>query len=371
MLLRSDAVPLKQDARGRWIFRYYADGVRTGRRLQVTLPPGTTHAEALTEYHKRLAGAAARRGKPNLVRLTLEQAVDEYLRERKPHLAPATYHRTERILVGEWVARFGPRRVDSLTAADVGRYQGERLAAGLQSSTVNLEVYRLKHLLARLVAWGWIEQSPLRPKAVEMLPAAAPKTDYFTPEEWREFIARVPREAAPILRAALYTACRIGELCTLRWEQVDLDSGRIRFDMTKVKKTKTLRISRALHDLLEGLPRGTPAARVFVRPDGSPWDPQTVRVAFLRGKPRAGLTTHSIRHTAASWLAIAGTPLRTIAAVLGHSTIQMTFRYAHLSPEHVAEAVEVISDVENGTVGTARRHPDGPKALQVEGLLPS
>ncbi|MHB8800067.1 MAG: tyrosine-type recombinase/integrase [Thermoanaerobaculia bacterium] len=363
-------MPLKQDARGRWVFRYYADGVRTGRRLQVTLPPGTTHAEALTEYHKRMAGAAARRGKPNLVRLTLAAAVDEYLRERKPHLAPATYHRTEQVL-GEWVARFGPRRVDSLTAADVGRYQSERLAAGLQSSTVNLEVYRLKHLLTRLVAWGWIEQSPLRPKAVEMLPAPAPKTDYFTPEEWREFIGRVPREAVPILRAALYTANRIGELCALRWEQVDLEGGRIRVDMPKVKKSKTLRISKALRELLVGLPRGTPAARVFTRPDGSPWDPQSVRAAFLRGKPRAGLTTHSIRHTAASWLAIAGTPLRTIAAILGHSQITMTFRYAHLSPEHVSEAVEVISDVENGTSGTERRHPEGPKPLQVEGLLPS
>jgi integrase len=364
-------MPLKQDARGRWVFRYYADGVRTGRRVQVTLPPGTTHAEALTEYHKRMAGAAARRGKPSLVRLTLEQAVEEYLRERKPHLAPGTLYRTERILRREWLPRFGSKRVDALTAADVARYQAERLAEGTKSSTVNLEVYRLKNVLVRLVAWGWLEQSPLRPKAVQMLPAPERKTDFFSWEEWGELVRRVPADVVPILRAALYTACRIGELTELRWEQVDLEERRVRIYMRKVGRTKVLMISRALHDLLSALPKGTPAAYVFTRADGRPWDPQSVRAAFLRGKPRAGLTVHSIRHTAASWLAIAGVPLRTIAAILGHSMIQMTFRYAHLSPEAVSDAVDVIPEMEKGRAGAARRHPDPGKPAISEGLLPS
>lgn len=364
-------MPLKQDPRGRWVFRLYADGSRHGRRVQVTLPAGTTHAEALTEFHKRMAAASARRGKPNLVRLTLEQAVEEYLRERKPHLAPGTLYRTERILRREWLPRFGAKRVDALTAADVARYQTERLAEGTKASTVNLEVYRMKNVLARLVAWGWLEASPLRPKAVQMLPAPERKTDFFSREEWGALIRRVPDDVVPILRSALYTACRIGEMTELRWGQVDLEARRIRIEMKKVGRMKTLMVSGALHELLSALPKGTPLARVFTRANGTPWDPQSVRKAFLRGKPRAGLTVHSIRHTAASWLAIAGVPLRTIAAILGHSMIQMTFRYAHLSPEAVSDAVDVIPEMEKGGAGAARRHPDPGKPAVSEGLLPS
>ena len=364
-------MPLKQDARGRWVFRFYADGVRTGRRVQVTLPPGTTHAEALREYHTRLAGAAARRGKPSLVRLTLEQAVEEYLRERKPHLGAETLKRTEQILRKEWLSRFGQKRVDALTAADVARYQTERLEAGVKPSTINLEVYKLKNVLTRLVAWGWIESSPLRPKAVQMLPATERKTDFFSREEWADFLRRVPAEAVPILRGLLYTACRVSELAELRWEQVDLEGRRIRIEMRKVRRAKILMISGALHTLLSGLPKGTPAAFVFTRADGSPWDRQNLGRAFRLARPRPELTVHSIRHTAASWLAIAGVPLRTSAAILGHSQLGMTFRYAHLSPEAVSDAVDVIPEMEKEGVGTARRHPDPPNPLAAEGLLSS
>jgi hypothetical protein len=61
---------------------------------------------------------------------------------------------------------------------------------------------------------------------------------------------------------------------------------------------------------------------------------------------RSELTPHSPRHTFASWLAIAGTPLRTIQELLGHADVRMTIRYSHLSPAHLREAVEVIGTAE-------------------------
>jgi len=58
------------------------------------------------------------------------------------------------------------------------------------------------------------------------------------------------------------------------------------------------------------------------------------------------LNPYTIRHTFASWLAIKGTPIRTIQELLGHKDLRMTLRYAHLSPAHLAEAVEAIGAVE-------------------------
>jgi site-specific recombinase XerD len=73
---------------------------------------------------------------------------------------------------------------------------------------------------------------------------------------------------------------------------------------------------------------------------------------------REELTPYTIRHTFASWLAIKGTPIRTIQELLGHKDLRMTLRYAHLSPAHLAEAVEAIGAVEKS---------NRPRGLRVEG----
>ena len=67
-------------------------------------------------------------------------------------------------------------------------------------------------------------------------------------------------------------------------------------------------------------------------------------------------------NTFASWLAIDGTPLRTIAELLGHSNVTMTFRYAHLSPAHLQEAVDRVAVVEKSGEAPLRRHLEAPQS---------
>ena len=90
---------------------------------------------------------------------------------------------------------------------------------------------------------------------------------------------------------------------------------------------------------------------VFVRPESSPLTKDDVERAFDLAKRMTGLRTeltlYSIRNTFASWLAIQGTPIRTIQELLGHRDLLMTLRYAHLSPAHLREAVEAIEALEN------------------------
>jgi site-specific recombinase XerD len=91
---------------------------------------------------------------------------------------------------------------------------------------------------------------------------------------------------------------------------------------------------------------------------GLPFSVRELQRAFSVARRMAGLrkelTPHSIRHTFASWLAIRGTPLRTIQELLGHEDVRRTIRYAHLSPAHPSEAVETIEAVEKSNWLRAR-----------------
>ena len=66
------------------------------------------------------------------------------------------------------------------------------------------------------------------------------------------------------------------------------------------------------------------------------------RVPFEKALDKAGIedfTWHDLRHSCASYLAMNGAPMRTIAEILGHKTLAMVHRYSHLSPDHLKEAV--------------------------------
>ncbi len=91
------------------------------------------------------------------------------------------------------------------------------------------------------------------------------------------------------------------------------------------------------------------------------------RLTDLRGE----LTLYSIRHTFASWLAIQGTPIRTIQELLGHHDLRITLRYAHVSPAHLRKAVEGIGAIEDAnrrhlaaTSGDAAEVANGAKSLE-------
>ena len=76
----------------------------------------------------------------------------------------------------------------------------------------------------------------------------------------------------------------------------------------------------------------------------------SVKRSFGTACERAGITDfrfHDLRHTCAAWLVQAGVPLTEVRDVLGHSTIKMTERYAHLAPENVRAALALLEGPES------------------------
>jgi integrase len=153
------------------------------------------------------------------------------------------------------------------------------------------------------------------------------------------------RDANDTLRlyilAALHTGARRGELVRLRWKDVDFRSGTLTFRDTKNGDSRAVPLTATLRETLHNLTRPIDLE--------APVLPQRDPLVLTRGFTRLvdrlefkNLTFHDLRHDAASTLAMAGVPLRTISEILGHRDMRMTSRYAHLSPQHLRDAMRAL-----------------------------
>jgi len=96
-----------------------------------------------------------------------------------------------------------------------------------------------------------------------------------------------------------------------------------------------------VHDLLRAIPRRVDTPYVFANPDGTPQ--QYLKTTWNTAVRKAKLddfTFHDLRHTFASTLVMNGVDIRSVQTLLGHKSMTMTMRYAHLSPNHLRDAIE-------------------------------
>jgi len=146
---------------------------------------------------------------------------------------------------------------------------------------------------------------------------------------------------------ALHTGMRRSEQYGLTWRNVDLKKRMLTIPRSKSGSLRYVRLNTVALRAFKALARRRSGGEtVFVTmKDGGQRPLTTNRHWFEDAVSKAGLrdfTWHDLRHTFASFLAMRGTGLRTIQQLMGHQTIAMTCRYAHLSPEHELEAVEKL-----------------------------
>jgi integrase len=139
---------------------------------------------------------------------------------------------------------------------------------------------------------------------------------------------------------ALSTGARKMELLSLTWRNVDLKRGTIALQDTKNGERRTLPLTGLALTMMHQQVQQGDSLLVFPSPDGT--KPLDIRTAWKTAIRRAGIEDfrfHDLRHSAASYLAMSGASLVEIAEILGHKTLQMTKRYAHLSESHTRNVV--------------------------------
>ena len=161
-----------------------------------------------------------------------------------------------------------------------------------------------------------------------------------------------------VVRFAVSTGMRLGEICHMRWRWINLHDGYVNIQMTKhfTPKWKRERSIPLAGDALSILRRLQPmcstddeyvfqgvSSRRGTRPH---LNPEYVSKRFLHYRRMAKLSQdlsfHSLRHTFASWLVIAGVDLYRVKELLGHKSIETTMRYAHLAPHNLKHDVERV-----------------------------
>jgi len=153
----------------------------------------------------------------------------------------------------------------------------------------------------------------------------------LTLPEVERLVAAMPSEAgASYVLLAAYTGIRAGHL--LRLTSADVDGEYLRLDRSG--KTRRLQMI-PLHPKVQAIAEALPL----------PIGERTLRKQWTQARKATGIDCrwHDLRHTCASWLVQAGVPLHTVAELLGHSSTALTKRYAHLAPQHLADAMRKLA----------------------------
>jgi integrase len=264
-------------------------------------------------------------------------------------------YKTKIFIIQELRKEFGARKLSQITYKDLETWRNQRKATPTRSGgvrsdgSVNLEAAVFSHILAKAVEWELLERNPFKRGKRLMYRLNNQRDRYLSEAEIERLLQECPRHFRPIVETALHTGMRKGELIGLRWEQYR--DGLIHLKETKSGKGRKIPVNDRLAEILQELRRGNQLKSPFVFLDARGRQLIDVKSPFAGALRRAGIencTFHDLRHTFASHLVMSGVDLSTVQRLLGHASITMTMRYAHLAPGHLQDAVAVLNKLPGG-----------------------
>jgi integrase len=215
-------------------------------------------------------------------------------------------------------------------------------------ATVNREIDCLRQMLKKATVWGMMEVSPFDKLDSRRLRENNRKERYLTKAEILRLLPECPAHLRPIVETALHAGLRQGEVLGLRWRDVDFKRERLFVEKAEDNLTKPGGWVDTNEDLTELLKKLRP--KDMIAPDAYVFTfngnrIESVKTAFNAALKRAGIegaSFHTLRHTCASHMAMAGCTPQEIAAQLRHHDVRTSMRYMHLSPKHKKKAASTL-----------------------------
>lgn len=310
----------------------------SGKRVRRSA--GTVDRQKAQELHDRLkteVWRVQRLGeKP---RRTWKEAVVRYLKETS-HKAT---HK-EDVANLAWMDQFlCDAYLDEVNRDMVEHISEAKLATGVANATVNRMLSTLRALLRKSAfEWEWIDRVP----KVRLLREPKRRIRWITRQQAEVLLSELPKHLSEMARFSLATGLRQRNVTELQWSQVDLDNRRAWIHPDQAKSRKAIAVPLNAEALaVVRRQRGQHAEYVFCYQSRAPlrW---VGHETWRNAVKRAGLVNfrwHDMRHAWASWHVQQGTPLHVLQELGGWESSEMVKRYAHLSPEHLAEYAERIA----------------------------
>jgi integrase len=208
----------------------------------------------------------------------------------------------------------------------------------VKPATINMEIRHMKAAFELSIKWGYIPQKPFKGiKQVKIKNSNFPK--FLRKEEISALLASIPDgNFKNLVHFYLYTGCRREEALNLRWEDFDMEEGKVIFRVTKSGLSRRVPFNGELLRILTSMVKTGEKPFQFKGSFVTHKFKEYLRASGI--DPNDSLKLHSLRHTYASHLAMAGVDLLTISKLFGHSSIKVTEMYAHLGPDHLKASVE-------------------------------
>jgi integrase len=306
---------------------------------------------------------------------------------KKAHIAPVPLSRLKRQQVQSWFDAVAD-------AKPIIRTKDKKVRATRDIDTSNPEVLRARHSTANRILtvlkaglnWslkqGKVETDAAWKTVAPFRSVDSAKQRYLQLNEIEKLIDKAAADFALLCKGALLTGCRYEELCVMLADAFNADANSVHIKRSKSGKERWIPLS------AEGVSFFTKQAEkkksvdfMFAHSDGRAWlhSQQTYHMnAACEDAKIEPIGFHGLRHTYASHLAMASTPMAVIASLLGHSdTRQVDKHYAHLAPNYVADTLRANlpnfgfkpSQPENDPEATeqASGHATGPKLAIVKG----
>lgn len=370
---------LREREPGRWELRVPlppdpVSGVRRRRSASFT----GTKRQAERELARLVAGADEDR-QPG-TRATVAMLLDEWWDQKRGRLSPTTAREYARLIERRLKPDLGQRRLETLSAADLDTYYLRLERKGLGPASIRQLHAVLSGAMRQAVKWRWLTTSPTRDVTPPRAARGAIRPP--TPADARRLLELADAHSLEIgmfIRLAAALGARRGEVCGLRWDDIDVRAGTITIrravidvaGKVHVKDTKThaervvavdngtlTRLAAHRQAVMDraascGVDLDEDAYVLSPWPDGArPMRPERATNVFRTLRAQAGLPTarlHDLRHFVATQLIASGHDIRTVSGRLGHAKTSTTLDiYAAFLQPRDREAADALGVLLSG-----------------------
>jgi integrase len=267
---------------------------------------------------------------------TLSGALDRYEREIS---SIKKGYQQEKKRIRSWKAHpLAKRFLATIQGKDIAEYRDARIRSGSSANTVRLDLAVISHLF-EIARKEWGMEGLTNPvKAIRMPSPPAGRDRRLQPGELEKLLEFSSEEMNQVIRFALETAMRRGELAGMTWEMVDLKKRIVTLPETKNGQKRIVPLSSTAGSILK--------ERLNTRRiDGKVWDIglDAISQDFAKACQKAGISGlhfHDLRHEATSRLFEKGFDTMEVRTITGHKTLQMLARYTHLRAEDLVERLK-------------------------------